>query len=114
MQCKTRLSITRTTQGTSHEKINQVPGIESLKSRRWQRRLSCMFKIMGKEAPNYLVKLITTSKQTIRVKNNHIASYNCSEDCVKYSFFLFTLNDWSSLNDNIRNSESLSIFKSNL
>ena len=41
-------------------------------------------------------------------------SYNCRADFFKYSFFPFTLNDWFNLNDNIRNSKLISIFKSKL
>ena len=53
-------------------KIYQELGLESLKSRRWYRRLCCKFKIMKGEAPNYLIKLISKSKQTIRTRTNHI------------------------------------------
>ena len=44
--------------GASGDKIYQELGLESLKSRRWYKRLSCVFKIMKKEAPNYLINLI--------------------------------------------------------
>ena len=58
MQYKAALAITGAIQGTSHDKLYQELGLESLKSRRWYKRLSCMFKIMKKEAPNYLINLI--------------------------------------------------------
>ena len=45
------LAITGAIQGTSHGKLCQELGLESLKSRRWYKRLSCMFKIMKKDAP---------------------------------------------------------------
>ena len=60
-QCKAVLVITGATQGTSSEKIYKELGLESFKSRRWYRRLSCMFKILKEQAPNYLVKLIPKS-----------------------------------------------------
>ena len=44
--------------GTSCGKIYQELGLESLQSRRWYKRLSCMFKIMKKGAPNYFINLI--------------------------------------------------------
>ena len=87
VQYKAVLAITETIQGTSREKICQELGLESLKSRRWYRRLSFMFKIMKEEAPNYLIKLIPKSKQTIRTRDNRIPSYNYRADCFKYSFF---------------------------
>ena len=73
-----------------------------------------MFKIMKKEAPNDLINLIPKCEETIRTKNNHIPSYHCQTDCFKYSFFPLTLNDWFKLDESIRNSESIAIFKSRL
>ena len=51
MQYKAALAITNAIQGTSRDKIYQELGLESLKSRRWYKRLSCMFKIMKEKAP---------------------------------------------------------------
>ena len=104
VQYKAALAITGAIQGTSRDKLYQELGLESLKSRRWYKRLSCMFKIMKKEAPNYLINLISKREQTIRTRNNHIPSYHCRTDCFKYSFFPSTLNDWFKLDENIRNS----------
>ena len=105
--------ITGAIQGTSRDKIYQELGLETLKSRRWYERLSCMFKIMNEEAPNYLINLIPKCHQFIRTRNSQIPTFHCQMDCFKYSFFLSTLNDWFNL-DSIRNSESISIFKSRL
>ena len=101
-------------QGTSRDKLYQELGIESLKSKRWYKRLSCMFKIMKKEAPNYLINLIPKCEQTIRTRNNHIPSYQCQTDSFKYFFLASALNDWFKLDENLRNSESIAIFKSRL
>ena len=73
-----------------------------------------MFKIMKTEAPNYRTNLIPRCEQTIRTRNNHIPNYHSRTDCFKYSFFPSTLNDWFKLDNNIRNSESIEIFKSKL
>ena len=75
---------------TSHNKIYEKLGIESLKARRWYRRLSCMFKIMKEEAPNYLINLIPKYNQTIRTRKSHISIFHCRTDCFKY-FFSFYL-----------------------
>ena len=114
MQYKSALGITGAIRGTSREKIDQELGLESLKSRRWYRRLSCMFEIMKMEATNYLIKLLPKCEKTVRTRSNHIPTYNCRTNCFKYSFFPFTLNDWLNLDADIRNSESISIFKSRL
>ena len=47
-------------------------------------------------------------------KKQRIHTFSCRTDCFKYSFFPSTLNDWFNLDLNIRNSESISIFKSKL
>ena len=114
VQYKAALAITGAIQVTSRGKLYQELGLESLKLRRWYKLLSCMFKIMKKEAPNYLINLIPRCEKTIRTRNNNIPMYHCRTDCFKYSFFPSTLNEWFKLDDSIRNSESVEIFKSKL
>ena len=106
------LAITCAIKGTCREKIYQELGLESLKSRRWY--LSCMFKIMNNEAPNYLLNSIPKSQQTITTRNNQIPNYHCGTGFFQYSFFLTHLKDWFNLKASIRNSESLAIFRSRL
>ena len=67
----TSLAVTGAMQGTSRGKINQELGLESLKFRRWYKRLSSMFKIMKKETPNYLINLIPKCEAAIRTRNNN-------------------------------------------
>ena len=73
-----------------------------------------MFKIKKEEAPNYLMNLIPKCNLTVRTRNSHITIFRCRTDCFKYSFFPSTLRDWFNLDDNIRNSESISVFKNRL
>ena len=114
LQYKAALTITGAIKGTFRNKIYQELGLESFKPRRWYKRLTCMFKIMKKEAPNYLINLIPKCEAAIRTRKNNFPSYNCRTDCFKYSFFPSTLNDWFRLDINIRNSESILLFKSRL
>ena len=51
-QYRAALVITGAIEGTSHQKIYQELGLESLKSKRRYRRLSYMFKTMKEKAPN--------------------------------------------------------------
>ena len=111
---KAALAITGAMHGTSRDKIYKEIGLESLKARRWYKRLSCMFKIMKEEAGNYLINIIPKCNRIIRTRNSHIPIFHCRTDCFKYSFFLSTLRDWFNLDDNIRNSESISVFKKRL
>ena len=114
LQYKVALAITGAIQGTSRNKIYEELGLESLKARRWYKRLSCMFKIMNEEAPKYLINLIPKRNQTRITRNSHIPIFHCRTDCFKNSFFPATLRDWFDLNDNITASESISIFKNKL
>ena len=114
VQYKVALAITGAIQGTSREEIYQELGLESLRARRWYKRLSCMFKIVKEEAPNYLINLIPKIQQTTRTRINRMPTFYCRTDCFKNSFFPSTLNDWYKLDETIRNSESISIFKSKL
>ena len=108
------LPITAAIQGTSCDKIFEELELESHKARRLYKHLSCMFKIVKEEAPNYLMNLIPKRNLTIRTRNSHIPIFRRRADCFKYSFFPTTLRDWFNLDDNIRNSESISIFKNRL
>ena len=56
VQYKATLAITGALQGASHDKIYQELGLQSHKSRKWYKRLVCMFKIMNEKTPNYLIK----------------------------------------------------------
>ena len=91
---KAALAITGAIQGTSRDKLNQELGLESLKSRRWYKRLCCMYKIITEKTPNYLINLIPKCDPTIKTKNNSIPTFHCRTNCFKYSFSPSTLNDW--------------------
>ena len=73
-----------------------------------------MFKTVNEEVPNYLINLTPMCEQTIRTRNNHIPVYQCRRESLKHSFFSSTLKDWLSLDDSIRNSETISILKDGL
>ena len=73
-----------------------------------------MFKIMEKEAPNYLINLIPKCEPAITTRNNKVPTSNCRTDYFKYSFFPFTLREWFRLDINIRNPDSISLFQSRL
>ena len=70
MQYKAALAITGAIEGTSRDKIYQELGLESLKSRRWYKRISCMFKIMKEEASNYLIILVSKCETNTRMRNS--------------------------------------------
>ena len=111
---KVALAITGAIKGSSREKTYQELGFESLKSRRWYKRLCCMYKITNDKAPAYLKNRIPKCTLTVRTRGNCLPTFHCRTDCFRNSFFPSTLNDWFNLDAEIRNSESLAIFKTKL
>ena len=77
VQCKVTLAITAAIQGTSRKKIYQELGLESLRARRWYKCISCMFKIVKEETPNYLINLIPKIQQTTRTRINRTLTFHC-------------------------------------
>ena len=67
IQYKAALAITGAIQGTSHEKIYKELGLESLKNRRWYKRLCCMFKIINEEAPKYLTNILPKCQKPLQL-----------------------------------------------
>ena len=89
MEISSISSITGAIQGTSCKRICQELGLESLRGRRWYKRLSCMFKILKEEAPNYLINLIPKIQETTRTRINRMPTFHCRTDCFNKSFFPF-------------------------
>ena len=58
------LAITGTIRGTSREKLCAELGLESLKFRRWFRKLTCFYKIQSTGLPKYLLQLIPTNNHS--------------------------------------------------
>ena len=58
VQYNAALAITGAIRGTSKEKLYQELGLESLKDRRWLRRMSYLYKIISTKLPPYLYELI--------------------------------------------------------
>ena len=52
--------------GTSKEKLYQELGFESLKDRRWLRRLCYLYKIVNTKQPAYLYDLIPPFQRSLR------------------------------------------------
>ena len=50
----------------------------------------------------------------LKTRKCQISTYRCRTDCFKYSFFPSALSEWFKLDESIRNSESISIFKNKL
>ena len=112
IQCSGCLAITGVIRGTSSEKLYQELGLESLKSRRWFRKLCHFYKILNEKSPSYLFDLIPNLNKFC--DNNNIPETYKRHNYFKNSFLPSTLSEWNNLGSKIRNSGSLSIFKKTL
>ena len=72
VQYNAALAITGAIRGSSREKLYQELGLESLKSRRWYRKLCLFFKLIKNKHPSYLFDMIpkVLSTRTTRNHNN--------------------------------------------
>ena len=112
VQYNTALAITGPIRGSSREKLYQELGLESLKSRRWYRKLCSFLKLKKNKHPSYLFDIIpkVLSARTTRNHNN-IIIFNVKHEYFRNSFFPSTVIEWNKLDNNIRNWKSVSAFK---
>ena len=97
------------------KKIYEELGLESLKFRRWMRRLCVFYKMKTRGHPEYLYKLISAKSSSYNTRNsNHIETCYCRTDVFKYSFFPYTIVEWNRLEHTLRNSKSYNIFKNSI
>ena len=109
------LAITGAIKGTSQLKLYKELGFESLKLRRWFRRLCFFYKLKTTFSPKYLYDLIPDGISAYNTRNqDKIETYYCRTDLSKYSFFLYTIVEWNRLDNTIRNSKSFLIFRNSL
>ena len=62
VQYNAALAITSTIRGSSREKLYQELGLESLRDRRWYRKLCFYYKIRHNDCPQYLAQLLPTEQ----------------------------------------------------
>ena len=86
VQYNAALAITGAIQGTSRDKIYQESVLEFLKSRRWFKCLSRLFKIIKEEAPNYLTNLVPKCETNTRARSNGIPFLNGQKNIFQYFF----------------------------
>ena len=101
IQYKAALIVTGCWKNTSREKLYKELGWESLENRREYRRYCLFYKIKTNADPIYLSDHIPPPRPPSRVNTNRY----------KTSFFPFCYYGWPNLEENIRNANSLSDFK---
>ena len=115
MQVNAALAITGAIKGTSQTKLYKELGLESLKFRRWFRRLCPLFKININGKPEYLFNLIPTGQHSYNTRSlDQTETYYCRTDAFKNSFFPYTIVEWNKLDLDIRKCKSYAIFRNAL
>ena len=117
IQYNAAIAITGSIRGTSSEMLYQELGFESLRSRRWLRKLCLFYKIYKKKSPSYLYYLIPNRVKFYSTRSsqiNNISNIKTRSNFFRNSFFPSTITEWNKLDRNIRNSDFLNIFKLSL
>ena len=109
------LAITGTIRRTYKEKLYNKLGLDTLEKRRLYRKPCCFLKIFRYQCPNYLFNIIPTSVSTYNTRNtNNIPIFKVKHNFFQTSFFPPAIIKWNKLDQNIRNSKRLNIFKKTL
>ena len=96
VQYNAALANTGAIQGTSRENLYKELGLETLKSRRWLKKLCCFYKIKTNGIPSYLPELMSSEFHLYNTWNTrNITTYSCRTDAFKYYFFPWTINEWN-------------------
>ena len=105
LQYNAALAITGAIKGSSTEKLYQELGFESLKDRRWIRKLCCLNKIMSSKRPSYLYDLLPPLQRSQR-NQGFFQPLLCRTEIFKNSFLPYMINEWNKLDPDIRKIDS--------
>ena len=99
--------------GTSRQKLYQELGLESLKDRRWLRRLCYLHKVLFTKLPAYLYELIPPIINFHRNPGCYRAFYYRT-NLFRNSFLPFSINELNKVDPDIRNLDSHEMFRKKL
>ena len=106
------MTITGFIKGTSRDRLYQEVGLESLKQRRWYRRLTTFYQILKTKSPLYLFSLIPAPIVNNRTRSFvNIPLFKTRTAFFQNSFFPNALRELNALNANTREITSVSVFK---
>ena len=113
VQYNTALAITGAIRGTSKEKLYQESGLESLKDRRWLRRMSYLYKIISTKLPPYFYELIPPLQRSYQYPGC-FQTLRCRTTLFQNSFLPFTITEWNKLGNDIKIIDSHAMFRKKL
>ena len=114
IQYNAAIAIAVAIRGTSSEKLYQDLGLESLRSRRWLRKLCLFYKMYKNKSPSYLYNLIPVSVKFYSTRSSqfdNISNLKTRSNFFRNAFFPSTITEWNKLDRDIRNSDSLNVLK---
>ena len=114
VQYNTALAITGAIRGISKEKLYQELGLESLKDRRWLRRMSLLYKTILTKLPPYLHELIFTAIQNSQRYPGCFQTSHCRITLFQNSFLPFIITKWNEFDSVINNIDSHAMFRKKL
>ena len=115
IQYNAALTITGAIKGTSQNKLYSELGFESLKFRRWFRKLCTFFKIKRTGKPEYLFDIIPKTNHLYNTRlSEDVTTFYSRTDVFKYSFFPSTILEWNKLDRRIRQSTTMLSFRNAL
>ena len=115
-QYQAALAVTGTWKGTSLNKLYDELGWESLSDRRWSRRLIQFYKIQNNLTPTYMkspIPPLRTHLYGIR-SSNVIREISCKTKRYSGSFYPHSIKTWNEIGPLLRETISVSIFKTNI
>ena len=112
-QYSAALAVTGAWRGTSKNRLYDELGWETLYHRRWYRRLCHFFKLIKSRSPEYLFSEIPPERQVVYNLRNPRVYDDIISRTVRFSntYFNNAIHEWNLLDDEIKNSKSISEFK---
>ena len=115
LKYNTCLAITWATRGSSTEKLYQELGFESLKQRRWYRKLCDFYKVFKNESPRCLFNIIPSRSLCYSTRSHvNIPLFKTNHIFFKNFFFSSTIIEWNNLDPNLRKTDTYRTFRNTI
>ena len=108
------LAITGAIKGTSRERLYEELGLETLRDRRWYRKLVLFFNIFKGEAPLYLKNLLPPFVSGRSLHKDTLRQFKTKSTYFAGCFFPYCVNEWNKFSGEIREITTISKFKKEL
>ena len=106
------LAITGTIRGTSKKVLYQGLGFETMKKRRWFRRICCFYKILNNQKPDYLYSLHSPPNRHFLIrKYSKTRQIFCRTETFSNPFLRQAIREWNKLETSICKAPSYSVFR---